>query len=498
MQGTAASFPDISELYSEDGSGSDSEGTEYTYSYHVPQIKDDTPGAASINEEISSLYGEIAQAGLKSVKNRELPDCHLVTFESYRHGNVISLVIKCVSFYEYYEEFNVYNYDTAKGVRLTNADILAMKEVTQEQYLYAVRRAAAKRYDDQSFPIWEDLNFVSNDSPWVYQERRLWTLSSNNITPDLPLYLDHDGAIHTVAAIGCHAGPNWLYQTLTLDLEDDAADVETNQSLDYLTVTRRGRAITLRFNKMPGSAAVLETDRYMDDVPYGKEIPVDGLYGDYTKIFCATAGELGTPYVFLLTREGRVDYVDVMMCLRYGYFCASGPLLGAADVKDFSTDTDENGLPRVYAITSSGEKIELHDLTVVDQHSMGGCFTGTWTHSRAIAMDREGPREGYVLLELTDDGDFNLTSYRSHQDENLEGHGCLFYLGMTEYGAVYAYRLWGNYSNGPGLTGVIALDREYHYSEDDSTITLNVRELGGTPFLGERTGETTVLTQSVG
>ncbi len=105
----------------------------------------------------------------------------------------------------------------------------------------------------------------------------------------MPLYLDNDGVLHTIAAIGCHTGADWLYHTLTLDLEDDTADVETEQSLGFLTVTRRGRAVTIRFNKTPGSAAILETDSYIDDVPYGKELPVNGLYGDYTRVFCGMA-----------------------------------------------------------------------------------------------------------------------------------------------------------------------------------------------------------------
>ena len=146
---------------------------EYTYSYHVPQIEDDTPHATSINEEIARIYGDIMENGLKNVKSKEVPDCHIVTYESYRSGDVLGVVIKRVYYYGYYEEFGVYNYDTAKGVRLSNTDILARKGVTQEQYLYAVRRAAAKCYDDQYFPVWEDYGFDS--LPGTYQERRSWT-----------------------------------------------------------------------------------------------------------------------------------------------------------------------------------------------------------------------------------------------------------------------------------------------------------------------------------
>ena len=64
---------------------------------------------------------------------------------------------------------------------------------------------------------------------------------------------------------------------------------------------------------------------------------------------------------------------------------------------------------------------------------------------------------------------------------------------MTEKGAVYAYRLWGEFSNGPGLTGVIALDQRSEFNGGDYESTLTITELGGTPFLGEQTGDTTTL-----
>lgn len=482
----------LGEMYSEEGSVSVPNGPEFQYSYHVPQIKDDTPDAATINEEIANLYGSMVEENLEYVNNEKEPWCNIVGYESYRCGDVLSLVLKCSYYYEYYEEFSTYNYDMAKGERLTNADILLMEGVSEDEYLYAVRRAAAKCYDDWYFPVWEDSS--SHDSPWAYQERRSFTLSAKNITPDLPLYLEDDGAIHTIAPIGSHAGMDWLYETLTPDFGDDADDVETNDSLDFMTATRRGNELTLCFQETADGFRILEENEYLD-VPYGREIPVNGFYGDYTRIFCGTAGELDWPYVFLLTREGRVEYVDVVKCLNCGYFCAGGPLLGAEDVKDFSTDTDENGLRWIYAITDSGERIELTDLTVVDQRSMVDCFTGGWGCTRTVPLDGGESYKEYVYLELTGGyGDFNMSFDQSHLDYSMEADGYLTYLGMTESGAVYAYHLWRAGSNGPGLNGAVAL--EMWWDDDDSV--LDITELGGTPLIGYQTGDTTSLVRTFG
>lgn len=481
----------VGEMCSEEGSVSVPDGPEFQYSYHVPQIEDDTPDAAAINEEISQLYGTMVESNMEYVNNEESPWCNIVGYESFRNGDVLSLVLKCSYYYEYYEEFSTYNYDMAKGERLTNADILSMQGVSEDEYLYALRRAAAKCYDDWYFPVWEDLS--SHDSPWAYQERRSFTLSAKNITPDLPLYMGDDGAIHTIVPIGCHAGADWLYETLTPDFEEDAGDVETDSSLDFMTVTRRGNRLTLCFHETADGSRILEENEHLD-VPYGEEVPVSGLYGNYTRIFCATAGEMDWPYVFLLTMEGRVEYVDIVKCLNCGYFCAGGPLFGVEDVMDFTTEIDENGLQWIYAITGSGEQIELQNLTVLDQLSMNGCFAGDWGYSDATAMDSEGPRAGFFNLSLSDYNDLGLTFYRSNSGEAMEANGYLTYLGMMENGAVYAYHLWGTGSNGPGLNGAVALEM---WQGADGPV-LDITELGGTPLIGEQAGDTTSLARTFG
>lgn len=476
----------VSEIYSEVGSFSIPDGSKFEYSFHVPQIDDNTPDAAAINEEIVHLYGTIVEENMKYINNQETPWCNVVSYESYCSGDVLSLVLKSSNFYEYFEEYSVYNYDTAKGKRLTNNDILSIKGVSTDEYLNAVRRAAAKCYDDWFFPAWEEFSF--EDSSWAYQKERSLTLSSRNLTLNLPIYLGNDGAIHTIATIGCHAGVDWLYEPLTLDFENDTSDVETDDSLDFMMAMRQGNRLNLYLKKTKEGSRILEENEYLD-MPYGKEVPVNGLYSDYTRIFCNTAGEMDCPYVFLLTKEGRVEYVDIMKCIACGYFCAGGPLLGVEDVKDFSTDTDENGLRWIYAETGSGERIELTDLTVVDQHSMEDCFSGGWSHTRTVSLDGGEEYEENIYLEFTGYGDFNISLSQSNQDYSMEADGYFTYLGMTEDGTVYAYHLWGNGSNGPGITGAVALEMWW---DADGSI-LNITELGGTPLIGEQTGDMTSL-----
>lgn len=235
---------------------------------------------------------------------------------------------------------------------------------------------------------------------------------------------------------------------------------------------------------------MIEADGYRNEVPYNREFPVNGLYGDYVQIFCGVIGESDAPYVFLLTEDGRGEYIDVLTCLRARYFCASGPLFGVEDVKKFTSDSDDNGVWNVYAVARNGEKKDLRGLIEVDQHSMSDSFIGEWGCSRTVSMDG-GSYDEFVSLKLTDCENVVITSSQLDLDTVMECNGYLKYLGMMESGVVYYYQSWWIHSNGSGIEGVIALNTEYDYSENTVTCILNITELGGTLFIGEKMGEMT-------
>lgn len=334
------------------------------YSYHVPQIDDDTPGAAEINSEIAAVYGGLVERSLNEIEQGELTGCASITYEAYQSGDIFSLVLLCTEYFEGYEEYGTYNYDTREGVRLGNEKVLEKKGLTGEEYLSALRRAAVKYYDNLYFNQWDEMG------EWclagAYQERRAFTVSERNITMDLPLYIDNSGKLHTIVPIGSHIEADWLNEIITPEFQQEDMDVETVEYMDFLTVKRQGSNVTLRFKKTDYFNELLAATSYYTydevTVPYGKEVEVNGLYGDYTRIFCEGIGEMGAPYLFLLTEEGRVEYINVMGCLYAGYFCANGPLLGAAQVKDFELGENEIGYQMIYAVTGSGERIDLSEM----------------------------------------------------------------------------------------------------------------------------------------
>ena len=485
----------ITELYSEEGEGTSGDGFTYNYFFHVPQIEDDTADAAAINQEIASVYGETAKKCLESIQNMEIPYCSNVEYECFHSGDILSLVLKYAYFYDGFEGYTVYSYDTVKGVRLTNEDILKMQNITEADYLTALRRAAAQDFDDTYHAGWGEMEDIYSGG---YQVLRSWTLSEQNLNLDLPLYLDN-GAVHVIAPIGSPAGASYMDRDLVLNLEKDIGQTETVQLGDYLTVKRQDNAVTLRIRQTPRLEALLGEDGLIntDAALYDKDLTVGGLYGSYTKIFCGEIGEADAPFVFLLTQEGRVEYIDVLSCLSCGYFCGGGPLLGVMNVKAFDLDDEPQFDPGIgvyyidaYAVTADGERLPLLDTVGFQSYTIPqNLQNSAWWN------DETG---GSLTVSEGNGDNFNYCLFRETGSVSVDIHGILNYLGMTEKGMVYAYRLWGAFSNGPGLTGVAAFDQRSQFSGNDYESTLTVTELGGTPLLGEQTGDTTVLMSSFG
>ena len=408
------------------------------YSYHVPQIDDDTPGAAEINSEIAAVYGGLVERSLNEIEQGELTGCASITYEAYQSGDIFSLVLLCTEYFEGYEEYGTYNYDTREGVRLGNEKVLEKKGLTGEEYLSALRRAAVKYYDNLYFNQWDEMG------EWclagAYQERRAFTVSERNITMDLPLYIDNSGKLHTIVPIGSHIEADWLNEIITPEFQQEDMDVETVEYMDFLTVKRQGSNVTLRFKKTDYFNELLAATSYYTydevTVPYGKEVEVNGLYGDYTRIFCEGIGEMGAPYLFLLTEEGRVEYINVMGCLYAGYFCANGPLMGAAQVKDFELGENEIGYQMIYAVTGSGERIDLSEMIWDNMGNIAyDLLDCSWGTGSGV---EDGPEfflrndsDGFLSFELM--YDVPGEEYRTGLD------GSFTYLGITEQGVVYHY-----------------------------------------------------------
>ena len=85
--------PQITELYNEDFDYTDGVGNSGHYTYRVPQLLADTADARAINAAIADEYGPIVEETLDDRASGVSLSCLYVMWESYRCGDILSLVV---------------------------------------------------------------------------------------------------------------------------------------------------------------------------------------------------------------------------------------------------------------------------------------------------------------------------------------------------------------------------------------------------------------------
>ncbi len=460
----------------EEGALTDSEGFEYDYCYRLPSIDADTPDARAINEEIAASYGAAMKESLALIRRGELPDYTEIAYDAYRGGGILSLVLRAAYGYGPYGDYSVYLYEPASGRRLQNEDLLQLQGLSEEEALIALRRAAAQLFDDLYADYWHQ---IEDTRSGAFQQMRSETLSQRYLNLDVPLYID-GGALCAVACI-CDYMVGDVYHTVTLHPRPAGKTVVENR-FDFVDVLCQNGAVSLRFQTIP------LREEFLPDpaVELGASYPVQGLYSNYSKAYIALAGPNETPWLFLLTSEGRVEYVDLSVGLATGYFCAGGPLLGLdiGPVVDFTEELDNSGFVTVYGVGGKGQTVDLLALIEAEGSLLPALFVGGWD------TPPTGNPAGQANLQLWQggNGDNARLAYELRQPEDAL-YGVFRYCGMNEQGLVYAYRLWPN-GEGRGVLGAAALER---YDTPQEPL-LCVTELGGTPLFGARPGDVTELT----
>lgn len=479
----------IREACSAEGTFTDEWGNDFDYSYHIPQIDDDTPGAAAINADIRNIFGTLADNMMADMEQNQMPYCMAISYETYRNGDVLSLLIRAESFS--YWEYGAYNYDVSSGGQLNNADLLARFDLTAEQAVEQMRRAAVNRLDETYMTNYGDAGM----DDWLcdYQERRGWTASAENFDPILPLYIGENGVLSAIVQVGAMAESDWFYEALPLSAPK-SKDMTAGYA-DAMSVKLEDGKLYLKFHDSDSLRDLMREYGCNADPLYEHWVLVQGLYSNYTEIFCGTIERWNSLYVFLLTETGRVEYVDVFPCMSGNYYCASAPIVGLNEVQDFEEGQDANGLKTMYAVRTDGSKVDLGECILEQGQNVSWIFCGDWTAYVTYNLDDGGSYENFYSLQLHGDSSFELQSSVFDVGINLYEQGVLLYLGATADGAVYTYRLWDADDTDMSIRyGAISLTTE----NDMDARTLYVTELGGDGFIDTRVHAVTELSETFG
>lgn len=158
------------------------------YSYQIPQFRADSDSAKSLNQRIVDEIFPYVESEANVIMGGNSLLHYGIHYEITEFEDIVSILIK-IPYPNDGLEFYIYNYDFAKDKELTNAEILAIKGMTEEAFIEAAHELQE-----------ESMDWFLDDIPDEYKEGYLYMLKeANELTKvDAPMYLDEDGTLNAV------------------------------------------------------------------------------------------------------------------------------------------------------------------------------------------------------------------------------------------------------------------------------------------------------------
>lgn len=426
----------ISTLYDERFTYTDPYGIEDTYFYQVPQIDDDTEGAKNINEMIGYRFGYLVERALDARSRNDFIDTSYIIWVSNWDGPLLSLQITS-SDAMYNHDVGSYHYNFATGQELSNPEMLAHLGYTDDaKVMHALERAVAQHFDtyygyidpDQTAMLYMMRAQSLSNLDGLYSYYSLYPKYSHGFVATVPMY--------TPAGSGMY----WTDVQVDPDKRQGSGQILHGQDEWFTCDVSADGAVTVRALTdyvTPDGAMTYQTMKEWYELGDKTEFAVSGCYGDYIKMLMTSIGQDYAPYVFLLTENGNVEYIDVISGAQCGTMVNGGPLFGINGIVRFETGTAYDAeygaeYATVYGVSRDNEKFNLMEAVwntaPLRIPSMVGSFvseeTGTW----------------FEICE--DQPNFYTGAYTNGQRIPATWDSSISYLGMDDRGWICSVSLF--------------------------------------------------------
>ena len=380
----------ISTLYDVEFSYTDPNGNKDTYFYEVPQIDDDTEGARNINEMIGYRFGYLVERALDARSRNDFIDTSYIIWVSNWDGPLLSLQITS-SDAMYNHDVGSYHYNFDTGQELSNPEMLAHLGYTDDaKVMHALERAVAQHFDtyygyidpDQTAMLYMMRAQSLSNLDGLYSYYSLYPKYSHGFVATVPMY--------TPAGSGMY----WTDVQVDPDKRQGSGQILHGQDEWFTCDVSADGAVTVRALTdyvTPDGAMTYQTMKEWYELGDKTEFAVSGCYGDYIKMLMTSIGQDYAPYVFLLTENGNVEYIDVISGAQCGTMVNGGPLFGINGIVRFETGTAYDAeygaeYTTVYGVSRDNEKFNLMEAVwntaPLSIPNMVGSFvsedTGTW------------------------------------------------------------------------------------------------------------------------
>lgn len=423
-------------LYDERFTYTDPYGIEDTYFYQVPQIDDDTEGARNINEMIGYRFGYLVERALDARSRNDFIDTSYIIWVSNWDGPLLSLQITS-SDAMYNHDVGSYHYNFATGQELSNPEMLAHLGYTDDaKVMHALERAVAQHFDtyygyidpDQSAMLYMMRAQSLSNLDGLYSYYSLYPKYSHGFVATVPMY--------TPAGSGMY----WTDVQVDPDKRQGSGQILHGQDEWFTCDVSADGAVTVRALTdyvTPDGAMTYQTMKEWYELGDKTEFAVSGCYSDYIKMLMTSIGQDYAPYVFLLTENGNVEYIDVISGAQCGTMVNGGPLFGINGIVRFETGTAYDAeygaeYATVYGVSRDNEKFNLMEAVwntaPLSIPNMVGSFvseeTGTW----------------FEICE--DQPNFYTGAYTNGQMVPATWDSSISYLGMDDRGWICSVSLF--------------------------------------------------------
>ena len=383
-------------------------------SVHVPQLECDSPDAAYINGELNAIYAadfrEFENSEEAGQPGGEYPQIG-VGWDDWWYGDCVSLVVRSRYGGTAPWRYSGWCFDFASGRQLTVAEMLRRMGLDPDEVQAQVQRQAMQAFDREMAQgaYYEGLRLGGELS-----QMRMDTLEYNELE-NLCLLLPQQDQLVLRGKYSCEEG----WQQLDMELSLPPADTPVlTDTYDGVQVQLEGTQATITLSPTP------KTDQWGDigiRVEQEHSYPILGAYNEYVDV-CIGEREDGFfhPVVYLLTKDGVVEYVDVLRCLMFGNaMICQDPIYFANNGTALERSGSEVNLRR-----ADGSVLELAPLSAEwSAQEIPYSVTGSYNYTSET---------GWNWMDLTSDGSVQL----GVQDNSRIYRGDAAYLGVVPEGVV--------------------------------------------------------------
>ena len=456
----------ITEQFTLEKTVRDEYGITQKLNIHVPQLVCYSPDAAYINYELAAMYAAEFREyedspEIEPQQDEGSPDTY-INWDAYWYGDCVSLVV-----FRYDGGLDPgysrgWCFDFATGKQVSVAEMLQRMGLDPDAVQQQMLREAMQTFDRNMAQGGYYEGLLSDGN---LASMRMNTLENNQLD-DLCLLLPEQDRLVLRGGCSSTAGSGW--RQLDVEIPLQAADPQPQTVLTdtygSASVQLEGTQGTITLRRTPETAAW--------DADYGirleqdRTYPILGIYNEYVDVCIGEIGASFHPVVYLLTKDGVVEYVDVLRCL------ISGNVLVCQDPIYIANQG--------VALERSGKEVILHqeDGSVLELAPL----TAEWNM-------QELPSEAVGAFNDMSDNQFDWMDVESNgcvqmgvQDNNVFYQGYADYLGVVPEGMVLGVWTSETADGMPGITFVAAVK----YDLFNETLNLTMID-GQNPFAEGKT-----------